>query len=487
MHFDQLSSGDLLIAFHQFISYIKTVKLDEALSHIANQIMDHQWSVVLLAVSGGMDSICLADYFTQNQEFLGVQHLAIAHVHHGLREGSADLDAQLVQSLAEANHVPFFLKKLDGEKIKKTKGSLEEIAREARYEALENFAKELQEDFASSGNMPKVAIVTAHHGNDQAETLYLRLRRGVGLAGLQGIQSVRLLSENISLYRPFLNTTRKELLEYAQKQRLTWREDESNTDERFARNSIRHRFLPNLEKSFSETLHQLCKISTLAQNVYGKILEAADRVFVPTVLAQNQWPFEADFARFGKVLALDLKSLNAVMENRFRNEFGMTAGSVPEAKIVKPGAMSELFRLWLGHKGFRIPLREQGTTIPYPFLQRMQCKSVILEKCRHILWICDVSTEISRTTNPNNLYLGVDKFSDLAGQWRYRSKGDSLWPADEKIKARKLEQWLREQGVPQWMYDSLPLFANGSRVFFVAGIQGKSKKLTIKENKNDIG
>lgn len=395
-----------------------------------------------------MDSICLAHYFIQNQNILGIDRLAIAHVHHGLREGTADLDEELVRDFSARHNVPYFMKKLDGNALKEAGGSLEENARDARYDALKEFAEQCQAD----------AIVTAHHAGDQAETVYLRLRRGVGLAGLRGIQKVRSFG-NTELFRPFLKVTRGELKEYAKANGLTWREDESNSDKTFARNRIRHDSLPHLETSYPGAGLQLCHVADLADKVYRKIVSKNHKLFEPAILTQEQWPFESKYACYGKVLALDLNILKEVLDSGSRNVFGMM----------------EMFRLWLGEKGFRLPLREEGTSIPYPFLQRVQCKTILMEKCRHILWICDVSTGAPKKNNPEILYFSTDRFSGLAGQWRYRLKGDTLWPHDEKIKARKLEQWLREQGIPQWMHDSLPLFADGSRVFFVQGIRQKPK------------
>lgn len=437
----------------------------ELTNSIQKTIHQYGWTRLLLAVSGGLDSICLAHFFTTHKVDLGIEWLGIAHVHHGLREGTADRDAEFVQNFATRYKVPFFLERLDGITLRTAGESLEENAREARYEALKRFAAENRAD----------AILTAHHAGDQAETVYLRLRRGVSLVGLRGIQSVSELqflsgTQKHFLFRPFLDVARTKLEEYARENNLQWCEDESNLDVKFARNQIRHASLPHLEKIYPESSLQLSRIAHLAESVYRKIVSKNHELFEPAIIPQEHWPFESKYASYGKVLALDLNILKAVFESGARNKSGMPANDV--------FGIAELFRLWLDSKGFRLPLREQGTSIPYPFLQRLQCKSTLMEKCRHILWICDVFTGFSKTTNLDNLYFSSDKFSGLVGQWRFRSKGDALWPADEKIKARKLEQWLREQGIPQWMHDSLPLFARGSRVFFVEGVRRKPKKLT---------
>ena len=279
---------------------------------IAEHIRHHGFKRLLLAVSGGLDSICLAHYFICNKEALGIEWLGIAHVHHGLREGTADRDAAFVEAFAKAHNVPFFLKKLDGEALKSADGSLEENARAARYKALHE----------TVGNCE--AIVTAHHAGDQAETMYMRLRRGTTLAGLRGIQSVR--HENgIAIFRPFLNVTREELLAYARENRLEWCEDESNADVKFARNRVRHEQLPHLEKDDPGATAQLCRLATLADRAYAKVIAKSEALFAG---ARNDAPS----------LSLDKKKLNKVLREHADAD------------------LSEMFRLWLSEQGLRFPI-----------------------------------------------------------------------------------------------------------------------------------
>ena len=404
-------------------------------------IRRHGFKRLLLAVSGGLDSICLAHYFISNREALGIEWLGIAHVHHGLREGTADRDAKFVEEFAKSHDVPFFLKKLDGEALKAAEGSLEENARDARYKTLmeiasisatkncmdprlrEDDAKKREDDNEEREDDIKKAfgsalddstngdsgteagmtnsneiIVTAHHAGDQAETMYMRLRRGTTLAGLRGIQEVREMpdqvehdnSANIHLYRPFLNVTRAELLEYARKHDLKWCEDESNSDVKFARNSIRHQLLPRLEKEVPGATKQLCRIAELADKAYAKVMEKCEDVFGecmdPRLSPSSEDRREDDVKKREdddsrvSCLKLDKKKLNKIFQAH------------------KDADLSELFRLWLSEKGFRFPTGffyapKEPAHVKIPVRTVYRKRSVI--KIRHTVWICEFKDALS--------------------------------------------------------------------------------------------
>ena len=331
--------------------------ITDEFASIQKRIHDYGFKRLLLAVSGGLDSICLAHYFICNKEALGIEWLGIAHVHHGLRVGTADRDAAFVEAFARKYNVPFFLKKLDGEALKNAEGSLEENARDARYKALLEITLDPSTPLHYAQDDNKTAIVTAHHAGDQAETMYMRLRRGTTLAGLRGIQETRELfdvecemwNEKEStthytphithcIYRPFLNVTRAELLAYAKENNLTWCEDESNADVKFARNKVRHEFLPQLEKECPGASMQLCRIALLADKAYAKVIAKCDAVFRET-LRQAQ----GDTTQFSHltphtIIALNKKALRKIL-------------------LAHEGAdLSEMFRLWLSEQGFRFPI-----------------------------------------------------------------------------------------------------------------------------------
>ena len=415
---------------------------------IADSIRRHGFKRLLLAVSGGLDSICLAHYFICNKAALGIEWLGIAHVHHGLRVGTADRDAAFVEAFARKYNIPFFLKKLDGEALKTAGGSLEENARDARYKALVEIALDpsprkgdhgslraeaqvtketplhsAQDDntifrlssVGASAPFSRLIIVTAHHAGDQAETMYMRLRRGTTLAGLRGIQEFRVLSNSqgvaggqhlgacslvrmatkvglaseaplegvmedratgcnqgetsptqydtslvsrlssiVYLFRPFLNVTRQELLAYARENSLEWVEDESNADVNFARNRIRHEMLPRLERECPGATAQLCRIAALADRAYGKVMEACEGLFGKTILNGKEIPACAGMTREGAGMTNP--------EPRASNLVPRASITLDKKKLRKVllahenTDLSEMFRLWLSEKGLRFPI-----------------------------------------------------------------------------------------------------------------------------------
>jgi tRNA(Ile)-lysidine synthase len=182
---------------------------------------------VLLAVSGGLDSVVMAELFHRvNQPF------AIAHVNFTLRASDSDEDAVFVENMAKRYGVPFHLVRFDTTTFAQDRGlSIQMAARELRYTW---FAQLL-----ATYSYPYVA--TAHHKNDVLETLLLNLTRGTGLAGLHGI-----LARQNQIVRPLLFATRDQLAAFVNEAGLVYREDSSNANDTYARNRIRHHVVPIL-------------------------------------------------------------------------------------------------------------------------------------------------------------------------------------------------------------------------------------------------
>ena len=179
-----------------------------------------------VALSGGLDSTVLLHAVARRCS--GVRAV---HVHHGLSP-NADQWQRHCETLCKQLGVPLDVVTVD---VQKDGKGLEDAAREARYQA---FIQQLQ---------PDEILLTAHHGDDQVETLLMRLGRGSGVRGLAGMAARRPLGAG-ELWRPLLGVSRRELEDYARSHRLSWIEDESNDDLQFDRNFLRHRVMPTLRE-----------------------------------------------------------------------------------------------------------------------------------------------------------------------------------------------------------------------------------------------
>jgi len=198
---------------------------------------------VLIGVSGGPDSLALLYALNSLREEFSL-NLHIAHLDHMLRKDSAD-DAEFVKKTAAKLGIPVKLGRINIKTIAK-KGSLEEIARNARLGFLFNEAKKIKAD--------KVAL--GHNLDDRAETVLMRLLRGSGLYGLSGILPKRTIY-GFCIVRPLIEVKRKDIENFLKRKRLRPRLDFSNSQDIYFRNKIRNKLLPLLEKMYNPNIKEV--------------------------------------------------------------------------------------------------------------------------------------------------------------------------------------------------------------------------------------
>ncbi len=246
---------------------LRTAKPDQSpsfpppapMNHLFSSLPLERWlnAGVLLAVSGGADSVGLLRFFVQRRsERLPHAELAVAHVNHGLRGAESDADAAFVRELAREFRLPYSERTIDpAEWTADATGSFEAAARDLRYAFLKTTAEE--------NGLRLVAV--AHTRDDQIETVLHRIIRGTGIAGLAGIPPVRPLGEAVSIIRPLLDVARSEVLEYLETLGQGFRTDSSNLAPDWTRNRIRLELLPLLKERFNPNVEQaLSRLGRLA-------------------------------------------------------------------------------------------------------------------------------------------------------------------------------------------------------------------------------
>jgi tRNA(Ile)-lysidine synthase len=202
---------------------------------------------IVVGVSGGPDSVALILILNSLRKELKLV-LHIAHLDHQLREDSYQ-DKIFVESLARKLNLPFTWGRID---ITSRKGSIEEIAREARLKFLFSLAKKV--------GAHKIAL--GHNQDDQAETVLMRLIRGTGLFGLASILPKRKI-DNWTIIRPLIETSRKTIESYLKRRKVKARIDSSNKDLVFFRNRIRNQLIPELIKDYNPNTREV--LASLAQ------------------------------------------------------------------------------------------------------------------------------------------------------------------------------------------------------------------------------
>lgn len=209
-------------------------------------------SRILLAVSGGVDSMVLLDLMKRLPKELK-PWFAVVHVNHQLREASVK-EAVFLEQFCQQAEIPFFMTKW--ETSQHPKASTEEAAREFRYAFFKTVFAEQQ----------ATHLLTAHHGDDQIETILMRLVRGGSLESMAGIKAVRSFSSGL-LVRPLLPYTKEQLYQYSNEQQLHYFEDETNQSSVYTRNRYRNQVIPLLKEENPQLVSHFSDFSTDLQDV----------------------------------------------------------------------------------------------------------------------------------------------------------------------------------------------------------------------------
>lgn len=395
----------------------------------------------VIAYSGGLDSTVMLHALVASRD----EHqttLTAVHIDHGLHNDSAAW-SQHCKAIADSFEVEFVDLKVDVD-VDSGEGT-EGAARRARYDAFRSFV--------CAGDW----LLSAHHKDDQAETLLLNLMRGSGPAGLAGIGEIQPLAAGW-LVRPLLSSSRSDLQVYATEHELDWIDDPSNEDRQFDRNYLRHEVLPRLEARWPDVASRLKRSAVLAGEASQLLDQLAD----------------ADFRTLGgRPDRLALKRLQELPPERQRNVLRYV---VRELGLPSPPATTlHSFTTDL------IPARDDAQPV-------VTWSGAEIRRYRDNVYVLAAGTaaetdavrpiafgtatkSVALAPGLGDLDLEPGAASGLADavvtrglELRYRSGGEEIKPLGQ-AHTRKLKKLLQEEGVVPWMRDKLPLvYADGELV-----------------------
>lgn len=251
---------------------------------------------LLVAASGGIDSMCLIHLLKS----LTIQ-FSVAHVNYNLRGEESKRDELFLTNYCQENQIPFFIHYADILNEGNQDSNIQQLARTIRYKWFEQMCAEHQFDYT----------LTAHHADDQMETLLLNLTRGTGIAGMRGIAKI-----HSKVYRPLLSFTRKEIAQYVQMNEVQYVDDSSNQLNKYSRNKIRHLVLPELTNLNPKAVHHFFQFSELAQ-FYHDIIQDSLLAFKNNYFIQNNNEAVLDFTQLTDVKFLRFYVYECIQEFGF--------------------------------------------------------------------------------------------------------------------------------------------------------------------------
>ncbi|MGB3948839.1 MAG: tRNA lysidine(34) synthetase TilS [Bacteroidia bacterium] len=434
--------------------------LTSFLTYIAKQKLVTQKHTVLLAVSGGIDSVVMVDLFHK----AGLK-FAIAHCNFQLRNVESNEDEQFVKALAHKYNVAFHVIKFKTAEIaKKNKTSIQVTARELRYQWFEKIRTENK----------YATIATAHHLNDSIETFIINFTRGTGISGLHGI-----LPKQGNVIRPLLFATKQEIENHAKKHTLIFREDSSNASDKYTRNKIRHHIVPvlkeinpNFENAFEKNIQQLIDTEAIYKN------EIENKRASIVIKQQN-------------TTTLSIKALKALTPlntylYEFLKPFDFNATTVYEIEKALDAESGKLFlspthRIIKDREALLIEkLTDKKTTDEEFTIKKNQKTLVFSNQQLEIKTIKVEKTQLSNNAFEAFIDWGKLEFPLTVRKWK---QGDSFYPLGMKGK-KKLSDFFIDKKLSLYQKENIWVLTSGNKIVWIMGLRLDERfKITEKSTK----
>ena len=403
---------------------------------------------IILGISGGADSVCLLYIINDIRNSFSLNITAV-HVNHSIRE-TAGRDEAFSKELCEKLGISFVSYTIDCPKIaEEHKLSLEEAGRNERYRLFEETGRQ---SYGEGG----FKIAVAHHMDDLAETLLFNLSRGSGINGLASIKV-----KNGCIVRPLLCLTRKEIEEYLSENGISHIEDETNSDDDYARNRIRHNIIPELNEIAPGAVKNMGR--TASQ--FGEIEDYL------TIKTDELWDKYAEKSEEGILIKEGMiKEHPAIVKRAIHRVLIEVAGRARDIASIQIEAVYDLLLAKTGHKRDLIYNMEAvrdyaGVMISLKTELSDEEKEAILSNLTFEIKDRDFSQNI-----PTDLYtkwFDYDKIRNCPNV-RFRQNSDYLTINDRDEK-KSLSDYMINEKIPAKKRDSIPLLTDGDHVMWVVG------------------
>lgn len=446
--------------------------------------MLHKGDKVIVALSGGPDSMCLIHILKELQERYKIK-LYAAHVNHCLRGAEADADEEYVREFCKKANIDFYSKRIDINEVARiTNSSTETAGREARYA----FFNELKEKLGAN------LIALAHNFNDQAETILMRIFRGTGMEGLRGIRPVR---DGIYI-RPILILTREEIEEYCEFNNLKPRIDKSNFENIYNRNKIRLELIPFLKENFNkDILNTINRLSEIISKDQDYLEEVADRKYAQYC------------SRIGEKVSLEQQLINeheAILTRVIRRALREVKGDLKNIELVHINEIIELFSMGTG-KMINLPegiIAEKVYSQIYfykkkdsKFTNQLSSEIIIFDKVNSqqpstvkeisemklkvYLRIVMKDEVLNFAEDPYKKYFDYDKINSCISI-RTRQEGDRFTPYGMEG-SKKLKDLFIDLKIPKEERNALPLVCFDKDIAWIVGYRVSNKYIVTKNTK----
>ena len=413
-------------------------------------------SKILLAISGGIDSVCLADLLIRSG-----YNVEFAHCNFKLREEESDKDEIFVSDLANKYKIPFHHISFDTNHYAlSNKRSIQMAARELRYEWFEKVRREISADY----------IAIAHNQNDNIETFFINLINGTGIKGLRAIQN-----KNNFIVRPLMFANRNQIEEYVNLRSLNFREDSSNKSKKYQRNKVRHELIPLLKQINPSIENTIADEIEIIKNTYSIFKEQAERV-VKEISCQT-----VDGIKISKKKLIKLEPIETYLYE-ILNVFGFT-----DLKSIKKSILSNPGKQFFS-KSHRLLIDRE-----FVFVEKIEdnfFKYILIDESTLILSSpLNISFKISTNDQMDKIkdtaYFDYEKlvFPLVIRKWK---SGDKFIPSGMKG-FKKLSDFFIDNKINRFLKEKTLLLCSNDDIIWVIGLRiderykatSKTKKMYI--------